>query len=82
MSRGYLNRDELNTEKFVSLTPPLSQEQVRVYRTGDLAHNDEDGNVVYLGRGDDQVKLRGYRMALSEIESLLLQCPGVLAAAA
>lgn len=82
VSRGYLNREELNAEKFVSITPPLSQEQVRAYRTGDLARYDDDGNIVYLGRGDDQVKLRGYRIELSEIESLLLQCPGVLAAAA
>lgn len=82
VSRGYLNRDELNAEKFINLTLPLSQEQTRVYRTGDLARYDGQGNIEYLGRGDDQVKLRGYRIELSEIEALLLQCPGVLAAAA
>ena len=82
VSRGYLNREELNAEKFVHITPPLSQESVRVYRTGDLARYNEQGNIEFLGRGDDQVKLRGYRIELSEIEALLLQCPGVLAAAA
>ena len=44
----------------------------RIYRTGDLGRIDGDGEIVYLGRADDEVKIRGHRVDLGEIESLLL----------
>ncbi len=53
----------------------------RLYRTGDLARLDPEGNIEFLGRADGQVKLRGFRVELSEIESVLLQAEDVAAAA-
>ncbi len=80
VARGYLNRPELNQAKFI-VTDKLGGPPQRLYRSGDLVRQRPDGNLEYLGRADDQVKVRGYRIELSEIESVLLQCPGVLAAA-
>ncbi|MCR8843450.1 amino acid adenylation domain-containing protein [Paenibacillus sp. SC116] len=70
VSRGYLNRPELNVEKFI-MSPFIPGE--RLYRTGDLARWDMDGNVDFIGRMDHQVKIRGYRIELGEIESQILQ---------
>jgi len=53
----------------------------RIYRTGDLGRFDTDGNIEFLGRRDAQVKLRGFRIELAEIESVLMQSDGILAAA-
>ncbi|GCE15735.1 non-ribosomal peptide synthetase [Tengunoibacter tsumagoiensis] len=69
VARGYLNRDDLTAERF--LINPLNPEK-RMYRTGDLARY-QNGQVEYLGRTDDQVKIQGYRIELSEIESQLLK---------
>ncbi|MEW6730834.1 MAG: amino acid adenylation domain-containing protein, partial [Acidobacteriota bacterium] len=71
ISRGYLNREELTAERFVTL------EGQRFYRTGDLARYLADGNIEYLGRIDDQVKIRGYRIELGEIETALAQFPTI-----
>ena len=49
----------------------------RIYRTGDLGRVTGDGEIEYLGRIDTQVKIRGYRIELTEIESVLLQVPGI-----
>jgi nonribosomal peptide synthetase protein BlmX len=68
LARGYHDRDELTARKFVPLAVPTID---RVYRTGDLARVDEDGRLVFLGRLDQQVKLRGHRIELEEIESAL-----------
>jgi len=81
VARGYLNRPELQEEKFVT-AGALGGPPVRLYRTGDLGRFTPEGEIEYLGRADGQVKLRGYRVELSEIEAVLMQCPGVLAAAA
>ena len=70
LARGYLNRPELTAERFVSnwLAPELSP---RLYRTGDLGRYRSNGEIEYLGRVDNQVKLRGLRIELGEIESVL-----------
>ncbi len=81
VARGYLNRPELQKEKFVLADTPDGP-AMGLYRSGDLGRFTSDGEIEYLGRTDDQVKLRGYRIELSEIEAVLMQCPGVLAAAA
>ena len=76
VARGYRNRPEVTAEKFVD-HPELG----RIYRTGDLARLATCGNFEFLGRIDGQVKLRGYRVELAAIDSLLGQCSGVLEAA-
>ncbi|WP_217557910.1 non-ribosomal peptide synthetase [Streptomyces sp. GbtcB6] len=74
LARGYLHREELTAERFV--TDPLPGED-RAYRTGDLVRRLPDGAIEYLGRIDFQVKLRGYRIELGEIEQRLLAHPEV-----
>ncbi|TRX33010.1 amino acid adenylation domain-containing protein [Flavobacterium sp. ZT3R18] len=70
LARGYLNKPELTSEKFVS-NPFLEGE--RMYETGDLACWLPDGNIEYRGRIDHQIKIRGFRIELGEIEASLLQ---------
>jgi amino acid adenylation domain-containing protein len=80
LARGYLDRPDLTAEKFV----PDAATGVpggRLYRTGDLARFLGDGNIEFLGRSDHQVKVRGYRVELGEIESLLGAHPAVREAA-
>jgi amino acid adenylation domain-containing protein len=74
LARGYLNRPELTAEKF---TPnPFSEKAgSRLYRTGDLARYLPDGTIEYAGRVDHQVKVRGNRVELGEIEAALRQYP-------
>jgi amino acid adenylation domain-containing protein len=72
LARGYLKSPELNTEKFV--THPFSTKLgARLYKTGDLARYRPDGNLEFLGRIDNQIKIRGYRVELHEIEAVLCQ---------
>jgi amino acid adenylation domain-containing protein len=73
LARGYLNQPELTKEKFIS--NPFGKG--KLYKTGDLARYLPDGNIEYLGRIDNQVKLRGLRIELGEIESLLDTHPRV-----
>ncbi|NIM15274.1 MAG: amino acid adenylation domain-containing protein, partial [Candidatus Aminicenantes bacterium] len=87
VARGYLNNPELTSEKFIDLeqanlfptpyspTHPLTHSTK--YRTGDLARWLPEGNIEFLGRIDLQVKLRGYRVELGEIETRLLNHPAV-----
>ncbi len=74
---GYINDATLTASRFVNL-PGSGQ---RVYRTGDRVRVMPDRSLEFLGRDDDQVKWRGFRLELGEIESLLLAHPGVSAAA-
>ncbi|MBK7992403.1 MAG: amino acid adenylation domain-containing protein [Blastocatellia bacterium] len=74
--RGYFQRPELTSEKFIA--NPFSKSQTgKLYRTGDLARWLDDGTIEFLGRLDHQVKIRGFRIELGEIETLLLQHPEV-----
>ncbi|MGZ5135156.1 MAG: amino acid adenylation domain-containing protein, partial [Flavitalea sp.] len=73
LARGYLNRPELTAEKFIS-NPYSKEAGSRLYKTGDLGRWLNDGNIEYLGRIDDQVKISGYRIELGEIESVLGEC--------
>ncbi len=81
LARGYLNRPELTAEKFVP--DPFSDDPAaRLYRTGDLVTWRPDGTIEFLGRVDLQVKLRGFRIELEEIEAVLTEHPQVGGAAA
>src|SRR4029077_6621002 len=74
VAQGYLQRPELTAERFVSHAGG------RVYRTGDRVRRLGDGTLEFLGRTDDQVKGRGFRVELGEIEQVLRAHPGVASA--
>lgn len=77
LARGYLNRDELTAEKFVA-NPFVNGS--KMYASGDLGYYIENGEIICLGRKDAQVKIRGHRIELEEIEYNLVQQPGIKAA--
>ncbi|PEF73903.1 non-ribosomal peptide synthetase, partial [Bacillus pseudomycoides] len=70
LARGYLNKPDLTAERFLSI-PSLPDH--RLYRTGDIVRLHEDGQIEFLGRVDNQIKVRGYRIETDEIEAALLQ---------
>ena len=74
LAKGYVGRDNLTSEKFIYLS---QQPNVRVYRTGDIGHYLPNGDLEYLGRTDNQVKIRGHRIELEEIEACLNQFAGI-----
>jgi len=76
LALGYWNRAELTAERFVE-NPIAPEESKRLYRTGDLGRWRRDGEIEYLGRVDGEVKLRGMRIDLGEIESVLVSPVGV-----
>ena len=80
VARGYLHQVELTAKKFIE-TDRFDSCMTRYYRTGDLAKYAPNGEIVFVGRADAQVKVRGFRVELSEIESLLVKCHGVQTAA-
>ncbi|MGW9115750.1 amino acid adenylation domain-containing protein [Streptomyces sp. NPDC055663] len=89
LARGYLNQPALTSEKFVA-NPFRTDAEIadlahgphgrnhRLYRTGDLARWRSDGVLDYVGRNDSQIKVRGFRVELSEIEEVIRTYPGVL----
>ncbi|GII62136.1 hypothetical protein Skr01_22210 [Sphaerisporangium krabiense] len=76
LARGYLNRPELTEEKFVP-DPFGTAPGGRLYRTGDLVKRLSDGRIVFIGRIDQQVKIRGLRIELGEVEAGVAAFPGV-----
>ncbi len=76
LAREYLNRPELTRERFIA-HPFSRQPNARLYKTGDLARYQPDGNIEFIGRIDHQVKIRGFRVELGEIEEVLRQHPEV-----
>ena len=78
LAKGYLNLDDLNREKFIKL--PYNDEYV--YRTGDLVRYMDDGQIEMYGRRDNQIKSRGFKVELNEIEYALLKCNGIKSCAA
>jgi amino acid adenylation domain-containing protein len=79
LARGYLHRPEVEAERFVS-NPYGNGRNARLYRSGDRGRILANGELEFLGRFDDQVKIRGYRIEPAEIESHLLNVPGIAAA--
>lgn len=80
VARGYVDRPGLTAERFL---PDPSGEPAggRIYRTGDRGRRRDDGSIEFLGRADSQVKIRGHRVELEEIEAALVSLPGVREAA-
>jgi len=78
VAKGYLNREEKTREVFIPDFLKIENNlSGLIYRTGDLGFINPNGDIEYRGRIDLQVKIRGYRIELTEIESVILQCPGV-----
>lgn len=67
IAEGYWNQDELTRDRFVEIT--VAGNKIRAYKTGDLVRYNADDQLEYVGRIDDQVKLRGFRVEFGEIEN-------------
>ena len=78
LARGYLDLPQMTAERFIAdpFSPPNGN---RLYRTGDRARSLADGNLEFLGRADDQLKIRGFRVEIGEIENTLRQSPALSA---
>ena len=72
LAKGYLNRTELDADKFID-TPFELNDYTRMYKTGDLGRYNWEGAIEFVGRKDNQIKIRGYRVELGEIENQILQ---------
>ena len=81
LARGYLNNPQLNARKFVTHSFSAEQQPQLLYKTGDLARYWADGNLEIVGRQDFQVKIRGMRVEIEEIETVLMQSAQVQQAA-
>ena len=76
VTRGYFKRETLTKERFIE-NPVKGDGCKRIYKTGDLARWLPNGKIEFLGRMDEQVKVRGYRIEIGEIETLLLKCTDI-----
>lgn len=74
LSPGYLNKDEITRQKFIY---PQNLDEKRIYYTGDFAKLLPDGNIEFLGRKDDQIKIRGFRVEVGEVEETLVNIPSI-----
>ena len=74
LSKGYLNKPELTAERFVA--DPFRPEE-KMYRTGDIGRWSSGGEIEFLGRRDNQVKVRGYRVELGEVQQAMMKVEGV-----
>jgi thioesterase domain-containing protein/acyl-coenzyme A synthetase/AMP-(fatty) acid ligase/aryl carrier-like protein len=79
VARGYAGRPAATAERFVA--DPFGPPGSRLHRTGDLVRRDEAGRLVFVGRADDQIQVRGFRIAPGEVEAAITRHSGVLAAA-
>ncbi|WP_299011886.1 condensation domain-containing protein, partial [uncultured Shewanella sp.] len=81
LARGYLNRPELTVERFIenpfATEKDIEKGYTRLYKTGDLVRYLPDGNLEYVGRNDEQVKIRGHRIELGEIQAALERLGGI-----
>lgn len=81
LARGYLGRPDLTTERFIANPFATEEDKTmghdRLYKTGDTVRWTKDGNIEYMGRNDDQIKIRGYRVELGEIENALSSVKGI-----
>ncbi|MCP4179877.1 MAG: amino acid adenylation domain-containing protein [bacterium] len=80
LARGYLNKQDLTLSKFIKnplIKGDKNNHYDRLYRTGDLARWLPDGNIEFIGRNDNQVKIRGHRIELGEIETILSNYPSI-----
>lgn len=75
LAKGYLNQDDLTQDLFVLIN--INQVMKRLYRTGDFGKYSSEGNIEFLGRKDNQVKIRGHRIEVGEVERVLSEHPGV-----
>jgi enterobactin synthetase component F len=75
VAEGYLNRPDLTAERFIA--NPFGPPGSRCYRTGDLAQWRADGVLEFLGRSDQQIKIRGFRVETAEVETTLMRCAGI-----
>ncbi|MGE5339961.1 MAG: amino acid adenylation domain-containing protein [Candidatus Omnitrophota bacterium] len=78
-ARGYLNNPELTAQRFISVTSvsSVANKASQLYKTGDLGKWTEDGNIEFLGRMDSQIKMRGFRIEIGEIENHILRQDGI-----
>ncbi len=79
VANGYLNNPEISNEKFIN-NPFKIDSNSKMYKTGDLGKLDRANNIIFLGRADQQVKVRGYRIELSEIEENIQGLEGIIEA--
>jgi amino acid adenylation domain-containing protein len=80
VARGYLNQPGLSAEKFIR-DPFVMDPTARLYKTGDRGYWLDDGTIAFAGRLDHQVKVRGYRIELEEVERVILSCDAIEAVA-
>jgi len=77
ISRGYLNRPDKTAEVYIKNPFTDARKYQHIYRTGDIVRYLPDGNIQFVGRRDGQVKVRGFRIELKEVESVIRQFPGI-----